>query len=566
LYIVFSNKSVKKFILLSLFIMLPAQAMNMPSWLPFLSVRSSLLDQFYPDVVKAFESYTTLAAILCGGCITTFLYRRYVKTRKGRGLKQKRLKKDKPKAKMKIKRKEAIAVVRKKEMTVIEKREAAAVEKENLRRKERVKAAGERDKRRIIRVAAEKLKQQEVKIAEEKRRRAIVEKTVEQEAEVSFFEQPDLADDFLEVKRNGVHCSQLTHGYVKALFDQSISLRDCINQVNDYSSKDREQLAKISFHEIDAVNEDELRAFEYIANGYKNLAHILNGNFDVVSGYDCIVRMSKEESMALQPEKGAAKEKEEIRQSYLSSIISVVWCLYDCALRMGDAFEQGAFNQENKNLYDFFMRYIIFVNRGHEKLGLLGGNCNHPHAYQRISSHLKGLAKGKNIHQYGIDIRFSENEAARNFLPNKMTHLLFIPYGPEDHKFILKPEDDCMYNFSEIFSHGIGLGRSKYETLFGSSDDEKHQRKERIPRKIISDFGKLMNQASIDKDKRVQYEAEVEALGIQRIVSLGGELGAVEPICSYIKQLKKEYNHTGMRFGREVILSKEELKKLVNCE
>ena len=45
--------------------------------------------------------------------------------------------------------------------------------------------------------------------------------------------------------------------------------------------------------------------------------------------------------------------------------------------------------------------------------------------------------------------------------------------------------------------------------------------------KIISDFGKLIGQASIDKDKRDQYKAEVETLGIQRIVALGGELEAV---------------------------------------
>jgi len=231
-----------------------------------------------------------------------------------------------------------------------------------------------------------------------------------------------LSEDFCKVGRNiTVNLSQLTHSYVKALFDPNTSLQDCINQINDYSPEERMKLAKIFDHDIDASDKNEVRAFEYIGNGYKNLANILNGNFDAVPGYDKVACMSGKEARELQTEDRAEK-KEKIRQSYLSSIISVVWCLYDCALRTGDAFEQGAFNKKSKKLYDFFLRYIIFVNPDHKQMGLFGGNCNHPYAYRRVSSHLEGL---KDLCQYGIDIRFDRDRAASNFLPNKMTHLLF---------------------------------------------------------------------------------------------------------------------------------------------
>ncbi len=250
----------------------------------------------------------------------------------------------------------------------------------------------------------------------------------------------------------------------------------------------------------------------------------------------------------------------------MSSIVSVVWCLYDCALRTGDAFTQGAFHEKSEKLYNFFLCYIIFVNSDYRQMGLLGGNCNNPHAYQRVSSHLEGPAKERDIYQYGIDVRFGGNGSARNFLPNKMTHILFIPYDAEDYKFILKPEDDCMYRFEEIVWHGFGLGRSKWETFFWSSDGEKHQRKERIPKTIVSRFDELMNKSSIDEKKRGQYNAEAKAWGIQRIVSLADEFKEAAPVRSYIEQLKREHKHPEMRFGREVIFFEDELRKLVDCE
>ena len=348
---------------------------------------------------------------------------------------------------------------------------------------------------------------------------------------------------------------------MKALFDPSISLQDYIIEINGYSPEVRMQLAKNFSHNIDAEYKNEVRALEYIDNGYKNLTNILNDNFNAVLGYGQVAGMTDEEVLALQ-----SAEKAKIRKSYLSSIISVVWCLYDCALRTGDAFTQGAFHEKSKNLYDFFLRYIIFVNPDYEKLGLLGGNCNDPYSYQRISSHLKGLAKKENIDQYGIDIRFGQNKGSMQFLPNEMTHILFIPYGPKDHRFILKPEDDCMYNYGEIISHFFGLVRSKWEGLFGSSDGEKHQRKERIPKKITSHFDELMRKASVDDETRAQYNAEVKAWGIQKIVALADEFKEDTDIRLYVEQLKNDNKHAYMRFGQEVIFGKTKLKELIAYE
>ena len=160
-------------------------------------------------------------------------------------------------------------------------------------------------------------------------------------------------------------------------------------------------------------------------------------------------------------------------------------------------------------------------------------------------------------HAWGL-----KNGAARNLLPNNMTHILFIPYDPENHKFILKPEDYCMYNFSEIVLHGVGLVRSKWEGLFGPSDNEEHQRKERIPKKVISDFDRLISESGIGEEKQKQYKKEVRVFGIQRIVARAEEFAVNSPIRQHIEELEREYKHADMRFGREIIFTEEELIKL----
>ncbi len=568
LFIILSNKSIKKFILLLLFVALPAQAITMSSWLSFLNMKSSL-SQFHPDIGEIFKKCAMIGGIALGGSIITFLSIRHFKKRQ------------KSRAEAAAKAEAADKEARRAEE---ERSKAAAVQKEAQENSERIRLEREdQQKREAERVRLAKIQKEEREKAILEEQRAEIAEIARQEvAGVDFYESKENVgpvaekvagevaeppDDFVEVDREiGFKCSQLTYGYVKALFNQNVSLQDYINQANSYSPEDRKKLAKIIVNNVDAEDEDEGRAFEYIENGYKNFAHILNGNFDAVPGYDQVVGMSDEEIVALQSEE-RAEEKEQIRQSYLSSMVSVVWCLYDCALRTGDAFIQGAFHEKSKNLYNFFLRYISFVNQDYKKMGLFGGNCNHPFAYQRVSTHLEELSKIKDICQYGIDIRFDKNGLACGFLPNKMTHILFIPYDSEDYKLILKPENYCMYNPGEIASHGSGAVRSKWETLAGSSNSEKHYRKERTPKKITSDFAKLMAQGSIDEEKRDQYNAEVKAWGIQRIVSLAAdEFKEDTDIRSYVEELKREYNDTDKRFGREVIFGKAKLKELVNCE
>ncbi len=334
-------------------------------------------------------------------------------------------------------------------------------------------------------------------------------------------------------------------------------MQDVIKSLNGYSSKEREKFAKSVFGPSDAATEDEIRALEYTREGYKHLFNLLKDNVGEVPGYNKVVNISDEECAEFQSE-----DKAKIRKDYLNSLISVIWCLYDCALKTGDAFTQGAFNEQSKNLCDFFLRYITFVNPNHDQLGQLGGNFNHPFVYLRVSTHLKGI---EGINHYGIDIRFDKDGPARNLLPNKMTHILFIPYDLKNHKFILKPEDDCMYNVGEVARHGVGLVLSQV----GASDSEEHQRKERIPKRIISDFDRLIGESGIDQEEQVQHKEEVRKWGIQKIVNLANEneFAVDSPIRQHIEKLKREYKHTDMRFGREIIFSEEELIKLTcNCE
>ncbi len=163
-----------------------------------------------------------------------------------------------------------------------------------------------------------------------------------------------------------------------------------------------------------------------------------------------------------------------------------------------------------------------------------------------------------------MDVRFDKDKAAFDFLHNIMRHILFIPYDYKKYKFILKPEDYCMYRGGDIMWHSFDLACSKVRGLVGSSDDEKHQRKEWIPKRTLNNFDRLIAEAGIDKEKQKQYKEEVRAFGIQGIVGLANEFVADSPIHQYIKELKVTYKHADMRFGREVIFTEEELMERVS--
>ncbi len=253
------SKSIKKFILLSLFIALPVQTMTMPSWSSFLSIKKNLEELFsgvsIADISKIFKKHKTAIAISLGGCVAMLYYK-----------------------------------------------------SRNRRSKKKEKKLKEGSK------------------------------------------------SFHEVGRNVLqfNCGKLTHDYVKGLFSQNTPLKDLIKLFNSYSPEEREEFAKSASDSSDSATEDEIRAFEYIQNGYKYLANILHGDLDKIPGYNQVACMSDAECAKLQS-RGRVDEKKEIRQNYLSSIVAVVWCLYDCALQTGDAFTQGVFNEQNKNLYDIFI-------------------------------------------------------------------------------------------------------------------------------------------------------------------------------------------------------------------
>ncbi len=71
------NKSIKKFILLSLFIVLPIQTITMPSRFSFSSIKKNLEQIFLgisiADISKIFKKYKTTVAITVGGCAVTCL-------------------------------------------------------------------------------------------------------------------------------------------------------------------------------------------------------------------------------------------------------------------------------------------------------------------------------------------------------------------------------------------------------------------------------------------------------------------------------------------------------------
>ncbi len=66
------NRSIKKFILLSLFIALPAQTMSMPSLVSFSSMKESVT-QIFSTMSKIFNKHKTTAVVALGSCVAICL-------------------------------------------------------------------------------------------------------------------------------------------------------------------------------------------------------------------------------------------------------------------------------------------------------------------------------------------------------------------------------------------------------------------------------------------------------------------------------------------------------------
>ena len=76
------NKSIKKFILLSLFIVLPVQTMTMPSWLFFSNIKKNVEQLFLGVNIAVFKNHKTAVAIIVGVCVAAYLGVLYQKVRR----------------------------------------------------------------------------------------------------------------------------------------------------------------------------------------------------------------------------------------------------------------------------------------------------------------------------------------------------------------------------------------------------------------------------------------------------------------------------------------------------
>ncbi|NRB21877.1 hypothetical protein HRU45_04000 [Candidatus Dependentiae bacterium] len=386
-------------------------------------------------------------------------------------------------------------------------------------------------------------------------------------------------------------CSQLTRGYLQSLYlpqqaswpqylqswykkSNIQSKEDYFVAVNkNYSPDEHQALSQVQqVGNFANLHQQSKRAIDYINKGQRYLAALLNGQTKLVPGYAQVI--SKSWVLVGIDKEVIAQAPADTRKQYLDSIISVVWALYDNSLNTKNGFSQGAFNMQNRAICNFFYEYIEFVNPGHKKMGLLGGNCNNPYGYQRMSTHLIALSKLKEIYQYGIDIRFEADQDAQPLLPNHMKHILFIPYDGENCGFIVKPEDDCMYQFKDIALHSVGVVRSKTEGLIADKTKEIHQRKERVPKKWIEQFNSLIDSycpsenllpGSVGQEPQWKKEDKAKACGVRFMLPTLQELNG-EPAkpewrnkrAEFVQELNK-YNHNHMRFGREIIFTQDEL-------
>ncbi|MBA3954470.1 hypothetical protein H0X48_04080 [Candidatus Dependentiae bacterium] len=266
-----------------------------------------------------------------------------------------------------------------------------------------------------------------------------------------------------------------------------------------------------------------------------------------------------------------------VAEQYESNIKALVWFYFAQALAKNQQFNDGTFI-----IQDTSDRVFAYLKK-----------C--PSTYGRISTHFTSYLKASQLSvddkkQFGLDI---------DHLPSNKKTILFGVVDPSRHLFFIKPESAGVKQFKEALRHGIHLvaaqlrkvpsccelwalkffqGSStpkvtavaRWFSSYLGSDDSPTSRKERVPLDARLKFGTLLyalkSYALVSDAVVSDYISKASIYGISYMYAEAIKLKAqtctpqaLSLVETFIQELESVYDHLGLRFGREVILTDFEL-------
>lgn len=268
------------------------------------------------------------------------------------------------------------------------------------------------------------------------------------------------------------------------------------------------------------------------------------------------------------------------QEQYLRSIIALIWFFYSQAIENNQFFEEGTFVIEDLDwrLHTFLMNYVAQYGgmvSGYKKQKqynqpltqtLQDPDLNmsyNPFAYPRESSHF--TVSQRQFRHYGIDIRFGDS-GELPLLPANKRHLLFGKIDEKKQLMFIKPENYGLYYKDGFIYHGSELIESKARKLgFATkSDDDPSYAKERIPKAFLTDFAKALQESGMDKESiaRLALLAQKDDEGI-KILYVDDALLQKPAMKALEEKYAKLYTHLRLRTGREVILTNQDLQRIL---
>lgn len=275
---------------------------------------------------------------------------------------------------------------------------------------------------------------------------------------------------------------------------------------------------------------------------------------------------------------------------YLNAIIDLMWFLYDKAVEKNQVYDEGTYivQDAGRRFYNFLFNYVKLVNP------VIKGTIEdpaqkiswNPYAYSRASSHF--VLQQKQERHYGIDIRFPGSIQAQAILPAQKSHILFGVIS--DDCIFIKFENVGIAPQSVVF-HGAEFATAQarkrvpallsylentYLGMFNDTlmyyigtDDDPNYRKERIPQDFLQRCFTIAQSGKLTDEQLKVFMYTCSTQGVHGVYT---EIrNASSPLSQqqksdlgiYLQQLQAEgLDNQSLRFGREVILSHDELIRL----
>ena len=288
--------------------------------------------------------------------------------------------------------------------------------------------------------------------------------------------------------------------------------------------------------------------------------------------------------------------------TYMQSIIALMFFLYSKAVEKNQGFSNGAFviKDPEFKLYNFLYGFVEKKWKPRNMFTEVAIDIEGIGAYPRKSTHLSdyyrytnktekdliGSSKKKEFTHYGIDL------PKGYVLPARTRHILFAKEETSPPLTYIKIEEHGL-GTSGITQHAGDLVKSKtrkyaskaadkfkkldnayltkvLDSMTSSlgSDDSADSRRERVPAEPVTQFfALLLSEGSpVSKLEVDTYTKSIKALGIQGMVTLldtyargaAGSAAWKKEAAALAQELRNQYDHVEIRIGREVILTPEQ--------